>query len=97
MTAIEQAIKEAKTQGYDPVGRYHPDIRNFACPMDKDFWQALGKAREWPTNICRECGEPNGCKWGKPNFIVGWEYFWHVFIHHLAEGKDAESFFAELV
>jgi hypothetical protein len=32
-------------------------------------------------------------KWEDPN---AWRFHWHRFIDHLAEGKDAESFFATL-
>ena len=32
-------------------------------------------------------------KWDDPN---AWRFHWHRFIDHLAEGKDAESFFATL-
>src|SRR6266446_10494025 len=32
-------------------------------------------------------------KWGDAN---AWRFHWHRFIDHLADGKDAESFFAAL-
>jgi len=60
--------------------------------LDPFFWQALGKAREWPAFL------PYG---GFDAFeeymeITGWKAQWHRFIDHLAEGKDAESFFSAL-
>lgn len=70
---------------------------------DRTFWQALGKACGWEL-VCRDC--ENGidskyCKTGwhdEATWIkkTMWKYKWHKFIDHLAEGKDAESFFKEL-
>lgn len=40
-------------------------------------------------------GSPNET----PNIILvkeGWQYHWHSFIYHLAEGKSIESFFEKL-
>ena len=56
--------------------------------IDPAFWKALGKKRDGPfrttiSNIGRS--RSNGRKVLKK--------FWHRFIDHLAEGKDAESFF----
>jgi hypothetical protein len=50
------------------------------------FWQSLGKALGWDEKRC---------------FLQKyrdneWQYQWHRFIDHLAEGKDAESFFETL-
>jgi len=46
------------------------------------FWQSLGKAMGW---------------WGtNSNGKEQWVNKWHRFIDHLAEGKDAESFFSNL-
>ena len=50
--------------------------------LDPLFWQSLGKAMGW-------WGENAN---GKPQ----WVNKWHRFIDHLAEGKDAESFFESL-
>lgn len=48
------------------------------------FWQALGKAMGWETS---------------PSFDYGtdWATEWHSFIDHLAQGKDIDSFFNELL
>jgi hypothetical protein len=94
MTAIERAIKDAESVGYDseypfvegnlPIStlRIQNEIQNvaFLAPL---FWQALGKARGW-ANISEIEGG------------MGWKNVWLLFIEHLAEGKDAESFFADL-
>jgi hypothetical protein len=50
--------------------------------LDPAFWVAIGKAEGWKY--------PNGRE--KPYVEV-----WIEFIHHIAEGKDAESFFNELL
>ncbi len=70
--------------------------------LDPLFWQALGKAMGWGKckrcmgtgyldyqTPCHECGHSG--------FTADWKMNWHNFIDHLAEGKDAESFFNELL
>lgn len=51
--------------------------------LDPLFWQSLGKARGWKEN-----GETG---------LHQWIIYWHRFVDHLAEGKEAESFFADLI
>lgn len=54
---------------------------------DPLFWQALGKAEGWGEDgYC-----PNICK------REHWLRYWHNFINHLAEGKDVDSFFKDLL
>jgi hypothetical protein len=72
--------------------------------LDPSFWQALGKARRWDKrkgdkrgvpagNICYEYNdEMNSCE----EYREWWKENMHRFIDHLAEGKDAESFFSSL-
>ncbi len=58
--------------------------------LDPLFWQALGKGLGWdkePQDACEECGASLG----------GYEESWHSFIDHLAEGKDPESFFKNIL
>jgi hypothetical protein len=57
--------------------------------LDKDFWSALGKARGWgvSNSVLYDEGEV---------YTSGYLYHWHRFLDHLAGGKDAESFFADL-
>lgn len=50
--------------------------------LDPLFWQALGKAMGWEFRSDHK--EP-------------WKKEWHRFIDHLAEGKDVESFFKDLL
>jgi hypothetical protein len=71
--------------------------------LDPSFWQALGKARGWRKINVSWFVEGAAKKLGltkKWKEVEGereeWVYQWHGFIDHLAEGKDAESFFAAL-
>jgi hypothetical protein len=58
---------------------------------DPLFWQALGKAYGWGTDAINVSWNIKGKDMGT------WLYNWHSFIDHLAEGKDADSFFKELI
>lgn len=66
--------------------------------LDPLFWQSLGKAMGWEETSHLEypyCWYYKGIYrrnlWG-----TEWEYNQHRFIDHLAENKDAESFFENL-
>lgn len=52
---------------------------------DRTFWQALGKALGWSDKDFYE------------NNMVRWFSEWHRFIDHLAEGKDVNEFFTNLL
>jgi hypothetical protein len=98
MTAIEKAINEAVEKGeYENL---RDKMHHLATPpyekalqavifLDPSFWQALGKARGWDEHLTSKL-LPTW--YGRPE----WQYHWRRFIDHLAEGKDAESFFATL-
>jgi len=53
--------------------------------LDPLFWKSLGKAMSW--------GEvrPDGV-----NYKPEWLWRWHLFIDHLAKGKNPKSFFENL-
>ncbi len=78
---MEQAIKKAIEGGW----KYEDMISTYYAPLplSRSFWQALGK------NL------------GQGDFKTetkgSWKHNWHMFIDHLAEGKDADSFFKELL
>lgn len=57
--------------------------------LDPLFWQALGKSLGWPkiSAYPRE----------SDNEFETWKMTWLYFIDHLAEGKDPESFFTNLL
>jgi hypothetical protein len=90
MTHIEQAFEDAYQCGFATRGtreKWNEEAMQAMCFLDPLFWQALGKARGW--TVCE-----SGSIWqGVPK----WRYWWHRFIDHLADGKDAESFFKSLV
>lgn len=50
--------------------------------LDPNFWQSLGKALGWEY---------------KSDSPEHWKLEWHLFIDHLADGKDSESFFNDLL
>lgn len=61
------------------------------------FWQALGKGLGWEnTYRTRTVDYITDKQVGNHKAITEWQYQWHRFIDHLAEGKDINSFFLEL-
>jgi hypothetical protein len=98
---MKEAIQKAIEGGYEFtfIGQFydpgHPwrnrEIAINSIFDDPLFWQALGKAMGW-----REKSEvANDVTYRfEP---AQWQLEWHRFIDHLAEGKDAESFFKELL
>jgi hypothetical protein len=105
MTHIEQAIRDAVEKGDYKVNHrigwiesnewcyqtVEGESKTYIQPtaevfLDPLFWQALGKARGWDI------------AYGSYGWETAeeWKVNWHRFIDHLAEGKDAESFFAQL-
>lgn len=103
MTYIEQAIKEA----VDAKVGWHSDYRTSGSSttklhsdifIDPAFWQALGKARGWFTKKDQCGGYDASTTYQTVREAQKRCSFcnWHRFIDHLAEGKDAESFFKNL-
>jgi hypothetical protein len=94
---IQEAVKKSIEHGYSlrgigPSGfyelldRYSSDVF-----LDHLFWQSLGKAMGWDGFEVFTCGCSDVRKMKGQRRI--WIGKWHRFIDHLAEGKDAESFF----
>lgn len=54
--------------------------------LDPVFWSSLGKGLGWVNSNQTYVPRPD----------TNWRVQWHFFIDHLAEGKDAVDFFAEL-
>ena len=99
---MEKAIKKAIEGGYR--GYYFTElslslqekIEIMSC--DPKWWQALGRTLEWRDKKSRKL--VSWCYGGfhdadKP--YEQWIFEWHKFIDHLAEGKDVDSFFEELL
>ena len=94
---MEKAYEVAKNNGYE--GRlYAPKCG--AELLDPNFWIAIGKAKKWDKK-CTMCGEYEGGHQYKHIFVAGgdkrWIHYWHQFIDHLAEGKEIDLFFNELL
>lgn len=102
---ISQAIEKAIEGGWNP---YHWNEKEKKAVIEKWeyfsriafldplFWQSLGKAMDWKRGIDEETGEEiivDPCDHYAQEV---WLDNWHRFIDDLAEGKDAESFFANL-
>lgn len=88
---MEEAIKRAIEGGWKPkrVVLDQITMRHEEILLDPLFWQALGKAEGW-----KQEGVISSAKMAKK---PDWVYQWIKFIEHLAEGKDADSFFKELL
>jgi hypothetical protein len=95
---VEKGLKYplyARVWGRSKEGEGHGTQVAFIV-LDPSFWQALGKAMGWSGKVDMKFINAFG------NTIVftdlpRWEMHWHKFIHHIAEGKDADSFFQELL
>jgi len=103
---MEQAIRKAIEGGYDKRSLdawQSGGLEQIGCGLivlDPSFWQCLGKALGW-SKSCWHLAEDGHVPFRHPaacgNGMHSWQLHWHRFIDHLAEGKDAESFFAELL
>jgi hypothetical protein len=100
---MREAIQKAIEGGYGFQGlipgtnyynSYVNDLNNSDTLFDPLFWQSLGKALWWSvTDQCWGCGYDEGATDNTPE----WKVYWHSFIDHLAEGKDPEDFFKQLL
>lgn len=102
---MKEAIQKAIEGGYN-VGPIEVDMvcdnkydHHFLSPL---FWQALGKAMGWKEEanliITLESYNTGPEHLLHQSMEAGyWRFYWHRFIDHLAEGKDAESFFSTLL
>jgi hypothetical protein len=97
---MEKAIRKSIEGGWEPPKDYafidsrtwtnKAEISGGEILLDPLFWSCLGKALGWGQ-------EPIAYK--EPGHFPVREYlmFWHQFIDRIDEGKDAESFFNELL
>ena len=64
--------------------------------LDPEFWRCLGKAMGWTIYaVCMICDKTD-CD-HTFGYKAKWVKEWHRFIDHLAEGRDTDSFFKELL
>lgn len=89
MTAIEQTIKEAVEKGEYDASR--ADVAGSTEGGNVIRWAVYERAFLDPSfwQALEKAEVANGRKFH-------WLPKWHYFIDHLAQGKDAESFFATL-
>lgn len=96
--AIEGGYPKTKKEGTQYFIHYGEKQGNrlvwHCTPIEKIllnplFWQALGRSMGW-KNPTQEEAENYGTR-------VNWHNHWVAFIDHLAEGKDTESFFKDLL
>ena len=81
------------------IGFHYPDkydgvsMSVYDILMQPIFWQALGKSLGWDE------GEIDDKTYGDGKYSQDWMWIhkWHSFIDHIAEGKDKEEFFKELL
>ena len=87
---METAIKKAIEGGYDGHGLTLDSgaVIYDRFLLDPLFWQCLGKAEGWIDEMYEYTNEHD---------IPGWHVKWLLFIDHIAEGKDIDSFFNELL
>lgn len=74
------------------------------CFTDPKFWQAVGKTRGWKTAHCYMC-KTDVHLWGEcncdedevtPVAHMAWQFQWHTFIDHLADGLTIEEALTKL-
>lgn len=88
---MEKAIKIATQNGYYTTF-FDKDTDVLLDPL---FWQALGKGLGWKEYATWEEWDSDG----KEHTVreLYWRFQWHRLITFLAEGKDINSFFEELI
>jgi hypothetical protein len=85
MNYTQEAIVRAMNSGWNQINSLGVFKGVDAMVLDPLFWQSLGKDQGWADSDKYD------------DYQKHWLYFWHRFTDHLAEGKDAESFFQELL
>ena len=69
--------------------------------LDPLFWQCLGKALGNDESIKIELPVIQKTEEGRFGYVMEkvpyWRIMWHRFIDHLAEGKDVNEFFKEIL
>lgn len=106
-TAIKKAI-EGGYRKYDPMvadGSYFNMVGERIL-LDLEFWQSLAQASGWNFyEYKKSVTPPKSLHQDRYTITVrrksskkaNWIGHWHRFIDHLAEGKDAHSFFESLL
>lgn len=99
--AIEGGMKEGEKWKFIRANRYwagwldgngtETNISVDKYLLDPTFWECLAKSLSFGTDCgfvnCPAHGEHKKC----------WMKVWHSFIDHIADGKDIDSFFEQLI
>lgn len=93
---MEKVIKLAIEAGYEYKGDGYWSLPHESYLIDPKFWQALGKSLGWGEK-CKNCGSIANGLCQEHKYIRDWKIPWHRFIDHLAEGKDVDEFFKDLI
>lgn len=103
---MKEAIQKAIEGGWHPTYLTLPHLSKFRTDkevlLDPLFWQALGKSLGWSASkefetriaksTCSKCGDTRvTMQWAE------WQYHWHDFIAHLADGGNIDDFFTTLL
>lgn len=91
----EFMLSEAVIQWYSGI---NSTMRHVV--LDPLFWQALGKAEGWREDeVLSRFPESNNSSSMQPKVIKPgkWLSMQHALIDHIAEGKDVDSFFNNLL
>lgn len=108
--AIEGGYKRVKKLNINLVpeflGRQIKEVHGLEeyILLDPLFWSSLGKAMGWKTvsELREGVGEiaysldVHFSDSGNSKFLDEWEWKWHSFIQHLAEGGTITGFFEQL-
>jgi hypothetical protein len=102
---MKEAIQKAIEGGYIYTKEYNQKTIDWLADnmlkhqhqvlLDPKFWQALGKSLGW--ELVDHKVHALAYSLGKELPNQKWLYNWHLFIDHLAEGKDPEEFFTNLL
>lgn len=87
-----KAIKIAIENGYeyhDLPGDLSKEDYGRIITSSPLFWSSLGKGLKWEEKLINQ----DNIEF----FLPEWKYQWHLFIDHLIEGKDIESFFIQII
>jgi hypothetical protein len=76
---------------------HHYDYSFKAMLLRPSFWKCLERALHWDGEVVVEV-QDDGENIREHSYLYPkWQWHWHKFIDHLAEGKDYESYFKKLL
>lgn len=88
--AIKRAIEGGWNKSRTQINPGFAAVNIAETLLDSEFWKCLGKAVGWVNISTRN-------QIDQLEVVNRWEVEWHKLIDHLAEGKDINSFFNNLL